>query len=205
MTENGQIPTDRLPRRTARATLVMPDTELLSNGTQVLRCGQLRDAIRAPYELGVIGYAIARKNGVQLGDVLAHRKQYVYFLAPPGTGAQWDALLASIQPPAGIPASPLKLLGPGAVIVLPSETRCRAVRWWRGPGHGPAQRAADVLTVLRQADERQYVRSRQRVQDEENAELIRRVMAVFDLPSPDGIDDQPTDVPSASNQSAESP
>jgi hypothetical protein len=184
MTETGQTPTDRLPRRIARATLVVPDTQLLTNGALVLRCGRLRDAIRAPYELGVIAYAIARKNGVEVGDVLAHRRQYVYFLVPPGTGPHWDALLASVQPAAGIPTSPLRLLGPGAIIVLPSDRRSRAVRWLHGPGLGPAASAADVLTVLRQADERQYVRSLQRVRDQENAELIRRVMEVFDLPSP---------------------
>ncbi len=172
MTEHGQT-TSLIPSRR------IPDTERLTNGAVVLRCGESLDAIRAPYRLGVTAFAMQRRCGVGGGDVIAHRRQHVYFLIPPGlTVGTWETLGYALGAPMGC----LRLLGAGAYVVIPSREHNRTVRWLRGPGHGPASCAADVLATLAHAEAR--LRERDQNRDaagtdsavQESAELLRRAM-----------------------------
>ncbi len=146
----------------------IPDTERLANGITVLRCGQVREAIRAPYDLGIAAYAHQRWMRAPLGDVLAHRKRHIYFMVPVGTGQAWDALLEST----GCRGMPLRLLGEGSIVVMPTRPHGKAARWLRGPHLGPA-RADDVLASLRHADERLIARGLQQIQTQEDAALLR--------------------------------
>ncbi len=148
----------------------LPDVERLSNGVRMLRCGRERDAIRAPYDLGVTAYAILRWQGGPIGDVLAHRRRHVYFLVPAGVRDVWDGLRAA----AGCLGIPLRLISEDGMVMLPLVTG-RFVRWLHGPGFGPACPAADVLAALRTADERLIARGIQRVTDQETAALVARL------------------------------
>ncbi len=154
--------------------LTLPDVERLGNGVRMLRCGRERDVIRAPYQLGVTAYAFLRWQRQPIGDVLAHRKQHVYFLIPAGTGPQWDALLTAT----GTRGMPLRLIGDGGLVMLPLICG-RFVRWLRGPGFGPLRPAADVLGALRAADERLITRGMQRVADQEAAHAARQASAAL--------------------------
>jgi hypothetical protein len=166
-----------LPKRTD--IRLIPDTERLDNGVTVLRCGSAREAIRAPYPLGIAAYAYQRWLRGPLGDVIAHRRQYVYFLVPPGTGKQWDTLLDR----AGCVGLPLRLLGERSIIVMPTAPQSRAVRWLRGPRLGPA-RAQDVLTSLCYANERLTVRGATRIRDQQAVMVMRWLAALGHVPRP---------------------
>lgn len=162
---------------------LIPDTERLCNGVTVLRCGNVREAIRAPYPLGIAAYAYQRWLRRPLGDVIAHRRQHVYFMVPPGTGEQWDTLLDR----AGCDGLPLRLLGEGSIIVMPTAPHTRAVRWLRGPRLGPA-RTQDVLTSLCYANERLTVRGAARVRDQQAIVVMRWLASLGHVERP-AIDD----------------
>lgn len=180
-------PTRRLAGRTDRKGQMMGnqalpnqpsalvDTERLSNGVTVVRCGRERDAIRASYDIGVTAYAYQRWAHAPVGDVLANRREHVYFLVEPGTAAGWDALLTST----GCQGLPIKPLGVGSIIVLPAYPRGSARRWLRGPGLGAA-RAAAVLESLRLANQRLICRAQQQIRDLEMAHLARIAAAVVE-------------------------
>ncbi len=160
-----------------QALLGVSDTERLSNRVLMMRCGGERDVIRAPYDIGVTALAYQRWSGQAVGDVLAHRRQWVYFLVPPGTASAWSALLEST----GCLGVPLRLLSEGALVMLPSPCRPRFVRWLRGPGQGPAPSAADVLASLRHANIRLICRGQQRVADQESAMLAAWAAKALEL------------------------
>ncbi len=126
-----------------------PDMETLSNGVRVLRCGGIRNAIRAPYRLGLTAYAYLRWQHAtgdnRLGGVVADRhprapehRQHVYFLVTPPTTRQWAAIEAScarVDPR-------LRLLAAGGLIVAPPVGACSY--WLAGDEHA----LADPHTVL---------------------------------------------------------
>ncbi len=156
------------------SVLALPDVERLSNGVRMLRCGGERDVIRAPYDLGITAYAILRWQDGPIGDVLAHRRQGVYFLVPAGTRLVWDALCEAT----GTRGMPLRLISDGGLVMLPLVFG-RFVCWIHGPGFGPARPAADVLAALRHADERLIMRGMQRVADQEAAHAARQASAAL--------------------------
>ncbi len=115
------------------------DTEQLSNGVRVLRCGGLRDAIRAPYPLGLRAYAYLRWSRTPIGDVLAEKDKHVYFMVPPGS--------------ATVCVAPLRLLGSGAIIVLPPDGGA-PTRWLRERAGPHCTGAEHVMLALEQARRR---------------------------------------------------
>ncbi len=126
-----------------------PDVETLDNGVRVLRCGGVRNAIRAPYRLGLTAYAYLRwqqaTGGEPLGGVVAdhdrwapEHRQHLYFLVTPPASRQWAAITASC---ARLDAR-LRPLAAGAMIVAPPVGVCS---YWVA---GDAHTLADPHTVL---------------------------------------------------------
>jgi hypothetical protein len=146
------------------------DTEVLANKRRVLRCGVRRDAVRVPYDIGVTAHAMLRWHGAAVGDVLAHRRQYVYFLISPETALVWDALRQATA----CTGVPLRLIGHGGIVLLPAHRRERMVRWLHGPGNGPNPSTVNVLTAISHANTRLLLRGQQHVQDELNTALTRQ-------------------------------
>lgn len=146
------------------------DTELLSNNRRVLRCGIKRDAVRVPYDIGITTHAILRWHGAAIGDVLAHRRQHLYFLVPAETAPVWEELRQATA----CTAVPLRLISHGGIVLLPAHRRERMVRWIHGPGNGPSPSTVNVLTAISHANNRLLIRGQQRVQDQQNTALIQQ-------------------------------
>ncbi len=137
--------------------------ELLSNGVTVLRCGEAVEAIRAPYAIGITAYAYLRwaagnrgAGGRGLGGVLADRRRHVYFLLSPIPPCRQPAVATAVTHC----APRLRLLGAGAVIVLPLPGS-RMLRWLHGD-HGVTADVESVVQALRIAHRKHVTQVRLR-------------------------------------------
>ncbi len=115
------------------------DILTFSDGSTALCCGQTRNAIRAPYRLGLTAHAYLRWQ--QLAGAVIIDRYHLYFLVTPPTPQQWRA----IEHACHRHAPTLRALGHGSIIAAP--TPGSRWRWLTNNPHTLAD-PHDVLAAL---------------------------------------------------------